>query len=176
MCNYQGYEFGAGRYPDSYCIDGKLHDADSDFLNDEDVPCPMCDREAAIQWWFNRWKDMSEPDDNRGWEEINAEHLARAKSLVDDIRLHRGIPLPRKGEELWCLHILGPDDVHAAPSKEHAERAAERFNEIHGPVAASAGVMCRAVAAPWPHSPESHAEDVGLFEADWLQPTKGEGE
>ena len=55
---------------------------------------------------------------------------------------------PSNGEELWCLHILGPDDVHAAPSKEHAERAAERFNEIHGPVAASAGVMCRAVAAP----------------------------
>lgn len=83
---------------------------------------------------------------------------------------------PSKGEGLWCLHILGPDDIHAAPSKEHAERAAERFNEIYGPVAASAGVMCRAVAAPWPHSPESHAEDVGLFEANWLQPSKGEGE
>lgn len=94
MCNYLGYEFGAGRYPDSYCIDGFLHDADSDYLNDEAVPCPMCDREAAIQWWFNRWKDMSEVSDERGWDEINAEHLASATSLVDDIRKNRGIPLP----------------------------------------------------------------------------------
>lgn len=28
MCNYQGYEFGAGRYPDSVCMDGRLLDAD----------------------------------------------------------------------------------------------------------------------------------------------------
>ena len=27
MCDYQGYEFGAGTYPDSVCIDGRLHDA-----------------------------------------------------------------------------------------------------------------------------------------------------
>lgn len=94
MCDYMGYEFGAGRYPDSYCIDGKLHDADSDHLNDEDVPCPMCDREAAVQWWFDRWKDSSEVGDERGWDEINAEHFASAKSLVDDIRFNRGIPLP----------------------------------------------------------------------------------
>ena len=94
MCNYQGYEFGAGRYPDSYCLDGFLHDADSDYLNDEAVPCPMCDREAAIQWWFNRWKDSCEVGDERGWEEINAEYLVSATSLVDDIRKNRGIPLP----------------------------------------------------------------------------------
>ena len=91
MCDYQGYEFGAGRYPDSYCIDGKLNDADSDYLNDEDVPCPMCDRDAAIQWWFRRWEGMSEVDDERSWDEINAEHLANATSLVDDIRKNRGL-------------------------------------------------------------------------------------
>lgn len=27
MCDYRGYEFGAGRYPDSICIEGRLFDA-----------------------------------------------------------------------------------------------------------------------------------------------------
>lgn len=97
-CGYQGYEFGAGTYPDSYCLDGFLHDADSDYLNDEQVPCPMCDREAAIQWWYARWENMTEVGDERDWDTINAEHLSRATSLVDDIRLNRGIPLPTAGE------------------------------------------------------------------------------
>ena len=91
MCDYLGYEFGAGRYPDSYCIDGVLHDADSDYLNDENIPCPICDRDAAIQWWFGRWKGMSEVGDERSWDEINAEHLANATILVDDIRKNRGL-------------------------------------------------------------------------------------
>lgn len=91
MCDYQGYEFGAGRYPDSYCVDGSLHDADSEYLTDEHVPCPICHRDEAIQWWFGRWKDMSEVDDDRDWETINAEHLDRATSLVDDIRKNRGL-------------------------------------------------------------------------------------
>jgi len=49
MCNYQGYEFGAGSYPDSVCIDGKLYDADDCddegnlYEPGEDIPCPMCD-------------------------------------------------------------------------------------------------------------------------------------
>lgn len=94
MCNYQGYEFGAGRYPDSYCIDGFLHDADSDYMNDERIPCPMCDREAAIRWWYERWEDMAEVGDDRPWDVINAEHHARAISLVDDIRKNRGIDPP----------------------------------------------------------------------------------
>ncbi len=97
MCDYQGYEFGAGTYPDSICINGSLHDADSGdgagevYLSEEDIPCPMCRRDDAINWWFERWKDMSEPDDRRDWETINAEHMARAVSLVDDIRKNRGI-------------------------------------------------------------------------------------
>ena len=91
MCDYQGYEFGAGRYPDSYCIDGALHDADSDYLNGEFVPCPICARDKAIQWWFERWKGMCEVGDERDWDTINAEHLTKATGLVDDIRKNRGL-------------------------------------------------------------------------------------
>ena len=54
MCNYQGYEFGAGRYPDSVCIDGRLFDADNcDSKGNlyepmEEIPCPMCNEAGAI--------------------------------------------------------------------------------------------------------------------------------
>jgi Lar family restriction alleviation protein len=71
------------------------------------------------------------------------------------------------GTELWCMHIQGPDDVHAAPSKAHAERAAELFNARFVGVM---DVLCKAVVEPWPHSPESHAADVEKFCATWFAP------
>jgi hypothetical protein len=54
VCNYQGYEFGAGRYPDSVCMDGRLFDADN--CDDkgnlyepmEEIPCPMCNEKGAV--------------------------------------------------------------------------------------------------------------------------------
>lgn len=56
MCDYMGYEFGAGRYPDSVCIDGRLLDADycdddgNLYDTEEDIPCPMCRPRRAMQW------------------------------------------------------------------------------------------------------------------------------
>lgn len=45
-CGYQGYEFGAGCYPDSICIDGYLWDADSYddglYTQGGEMPCPRC--------------------------------------------------------------------------------------------------------------------------------------
>lgn len=90
MCDYQGYEFGAS-YPDSYCIEGKLYDADSDFQHDEDVPCPLCRPQDAIQWHYHRHKDMCEVGDTRSWKAINKEHFSNAVSLVADIRKNRGV-------------------------------------------------------------------------------------
>ena len=87
-CNYQGYEFGAGRYPDSVCINGRLHDADNCddkgliYLNEEDVPCPICRRADAIEWWADR---------NRLGGGTAKESKAAARSLVADIRQNRGL-------------------------------------------------------------------------------------
>ncbi len=69
---------------------------------------------------------------------------------------------------LWCLHILGPDDVHPAPSKAHAEKAAALFN-AHFDVIGDMEVS--AVVEPWPHSADSHAADVDKFCAEWLAPS-----
>jgi hypothetical protein len=86
MCDYQGYEFGAGLYPDSVCIDGKLYDADHCDNNGNlyetecDIPCPICRKDDAIQYWY----DVNFEGDN--YEEA----LRCAKSLVSDIRKNRG--------------------------------------------------------------------------------------
>lgn len=102
MCNYQGYEFGAGRYPDSVCIDGSLHDADACddsgniYLNDEDVPCPICRPTEAIDWWTERneltWGNDEDENDEEGHQRRARES---ATSLVNDIRANRGFePAP----------------------------------------------------------------------------------
>jgi len=92
MCDYQGYEFGAGSYPDSICIDGNLHDADSDYLHDEEVPCPVCRPKDAIEWWARRnaffWDDDEDESDDEGH---NRRALESATSLVNDIRANRGL-------------------------------------------------------------------------------------
>lgn len=89
MCNYRGYEFGAGAYPDSVCIDGELHDADrcdgegNLYDNEEDIPCPMCRPTDAVGYWAEQNRFFGEMDD--------VEALATATSLVADIRANRGV-------------------------------------------------------------------------------------
>ena len=62
----------------------------------------------------------------------------------------------------WCVHILGPDDVIAAPSRAAAAEYADRTNRVLFGNAGEtfADVMCFVYAAPWPHSKENHAEEV----------------
>lgn len=70
--------------------------------------------------------------------------------------------------ELWAVHIIGPDDLYAAPSEAEANRAVshmKHFWETRHPEEAAMG-MVGFEAIPWPHSPESHAEGVGKFYAE----------
>lgn len=67
---------------------------------------------------------------------------------------------------LWCVHVLGPDDLYAAPSHEAAAvHARELNNALHGRPDTPADVLCFAYAAPWPHNREQHAEAV----KSWLK-------
>lgn len=69
---------------------------------------------------------------------------------------------------LWCVHVLGPDDVMAAPSHNSAAITAHEMNKaFHGRVTTAADVLCFAYAAPWPHTPEDHAQAV----KQWLVTT-----
>ena len=105
MCNYQGYEFGAGTYPDSVCIDGRLHDADhcdadgNIYLNEEDIPCPICRPQEAVEWWAEQnamfWSDDEDESDEDGH---NRRAQEAALSLVNDIRANRGLPAVTTGD------------------------------------------------------------------------------
>lgn len=64
---------------------------------------------------------------------------------------------------LWALHVIGPDDVYAAPSWAAAAEAAT-YLEYHMTQSRlrkepDLPVVSFAVI-PWPHSPESHAKEV----------------
>lgn len=72
---------------------------------------------------------------------------------------------------LWCLHIYGPDDIHPAPSKAHAEAAAALFNASDVAARAAADdILLLAVVEPWPDTAESHASVVDDFMANWIVP------
>ncbi len=92
MCDYQGYEFGAGTYPDSVCIDGKLFDADACdgegnlYEPLEEIPCPMCREKEAVNYWTDRNRFDS--------GSTKKEAKAKAESLVRDIRKNRGVTPP----------------------------------------------------------------------------------
>ena len=71
---------------------------------------------------------------------------------------------------LWCVHIIGPDDLHAHPTFEAAEvhaialNTAIRSQEEKAP--ALKEITCRAVVAIWPWSPEAHAAAIAEPPAD----------
>lgn len=66
---------------------------------------------------------------------------------------------------LWCVHVLGPDDVLAAPCHEAAVIQAREYNKAIHRNTTKQDVLCFAYAAPWPYSKEQHAEAV----KDWLK-------
>lgn len=67
---------------------------------------------------------------------------------------------------LWCVHVLGPDDVMAAPSHDAAVTHAHEVNKaVFGRITKADDVLCFAYAAPWPHSKEAHAADL----TNWLK-------
>jgi hypothetical protein len=73
---------------------------------------------------------------------------------------------------LWCVHVLGPDDLLAAPSHEAASIFAAKLNErLHNRANAPDDVLAFAYAAPWPwHDGEddaTHAEGHAECLKDW---------
>jgi hypothetical protein len=65
---------------------------------------------------------------------------------------------------MWCVHILGPDDMLAAPCHEAAAVRARELNKaLHGKPSTPDDILCFAYAAPWPYGREGH--NKGLM--DW---------
>lgn len=67
-------------------------------------------------------------------------------------------------EPLWCVHVIGPDEVHATASLRDAVRAAHGFNTWWHPRTKDDSdadyVLMYANVAQWPHDAESHASSL----------------
>lgn len=60
---------------------------------------------------------------------------------------------------LWCVHVIGPDDLYAESSHASAVAHADKLNRaVWGHDNAPADVTCFAYADTWPYSAEQHAE------------------
>lgn len=90
-CGYQGYEFGAGSYPDSQCFGGRLYDMDNCdepgtvYEPSEYIPCPICHPRKAVEYWTGRFQELPK-----------RQAIKSAKALVADIRNNR-----KNGTEPW---------------------------------------------------------------------------
>lgn len=65
--------------------------------------------------------------------------------------------------ELWCVHVIGPDDVFAMPSLAMALKAAHRFNEAwlkRQDTTDPNYVLIWANVTQWMHDDEGHAADL----------------
>lgn len=60
--------------------------------------------------------------------------------------------------ELYCVHINGPDELIAEPSKEIAQRTAEAINTLALDGAFSG--LISATVETWPFPADLHAKDI----------------
>jgi hypothetical protein len=66
---------------------------------------------------------------------------------------------------LWCCHVRGPDDVHAAPDYATALKWCDSLTSRDRDMVDAGECVpllpfLNAVPAVWPHSAESHATDL----------------
>lgn len=79
-------------------------------------------------------------------------------------QLREGDPFAQaESAELWAIHIQGPDDLFAMPSKEAAESHAEILNKEFKARKSDRGENYPTITVaviPWPGSAESHASNM----------------
>lgn len=145
-------------------------------------------RRAACLWAIEHTFFMvpvpadEDEDDTEPGEECALNWGAEPAEYVEQFRAALAAQQPA-ADPLWCIHIPGPDDLHAAPSNEEAVKAAAAYNahmraywekRTTGltpqqidcyPALAS----CLAHVVPWPWDAAGHAESVKEWKlVDWL--------
>jgi len=71
-----------------------------------------------------------------------------------------------KDTRLWCLHHIGPDDMHPAPDFATAQKWADYSNRTFAKYAD----ISRFAVALWPWRPAAHAEGLEQSVKDWALP------
>jgi hypothetical protein len=119
---------------------------------------------SPLPWTVNKAGDIIDAngerviaDDGAVWPE-DRDYIVLSATAHEKMRkaLEEVKPL------LWCCHVRGPDDVHAAPDYETALKWSDMVNEwsakTNEGVKQEDQVWAKAAPALWPWSPENHAE------------------
>lgn len=93
----------------------------------------------------------------RKWAESRYGSPVAVLALCEEIaRLHRD-----PSTLLWCCHVRGPDDVHAAPDYQTALAWSDRINDwFAAQPRRENDPIIRAAPAIWPYGAETHAVDL----------------
>jgi hypothetical protein len=73
---------------------------------------------------------------------------------------------------LYAVHVQGPDDIIAAPSKREAEVLADKLNAFFAEIKRGRGEnypTTDAVVITWPYAPSAHATELAN---DWADHAK----
>ena len=66
---------------------------------------------------------------------------------------------------LWCVQVVGPDDVLAMPSYAVAVQFADDMNAVTIDHMEQCDIATIYMASIWPNSPDSHAADLAKRQA-----------
>jgi hypothetical protein len=69
--------------------------------------------------------------------------------------------------DLWAVHVVGPDDLLAAPDHDQARSLAKRLRDYFAtwPVDEYRPHM-NAIVVVWPHSADAHAKEVARLRSE----------
>ena len=79
-------------------------------------------------------------------------------------------------ESLWAVHISGPDDLLAMPSRAAAERYATQVNNMYQSAVLGGAnfprIHASVVSSPWDEL--THWRNCATVQSDWVQELEGQ--
>lgn len=78
--------------------------------------------------------------------------------------------------ELWCVHIEGPDDIVAMPSKAAADIVASQINLDFAGYKVKYGITINATAKRYSYGPEAHQRNLAENYGDYAPMVEGHQE
>ncbi|MEK9722116.1 MAG: hypothetical protein VW405_01355 [Rhodospirillaceae bacterium] len=153
------------------------------------------DADAVFEAFADRNEQVCDPEGDGYFEDVDPAGCAELEAaLADAFMAWAAGREPRywafgdqRNEEsrearagLWCMNVLGPDDVYPVADYDTARRLSERFNAWWAaqPKLSDDDPLMLAVPAPWSWEAAAHADGLSATAenfGDWLKPEVADG-
>lgn len=98
----------------------------------------------------------ADKNDCATWCTLPADHEGPCRNPMLDAHIEENANLV-----LWCVHLIGPDDIYAEPSHAIAVAKAEELNRtIQASPKHPNDILCFAYADMWPYTAAQHAQAI----------------